>query len=341
MRFDILTVFPEMFVSPIGCSIQKRATENGILSYHIHNIRDYSTYKHKNTDDYPFGGGNGMVMLAQPIYDCINEVINQDSERPYCIMMTPRGRMLTTKAAKDLSKKKRILLLCGHYEGIDERVMELMDDEISIGDYVLTGGELPAMVLCDCISRFIPGVLGTSESADDESFSMFGGLLEYPQYSRPSVFNDMSVPEVLLNGNHADIECWRRRQAIIKTAQNRPDLIESAHLSNQELCLAQRYMSSINLEYYSIVKIAINDKRSLCVYTNKQFININDKCETLHWNKNGYVYANRIKKPIDSLKNIIIQIQLLYGTVLYVSQNTIFENIEEKHIQKIINSDII
>lgn len=242
MRFDILTIFPDMFTSVINCSIQKRAVDNGILSYHLHNIRDYAANKHKNTDDYPFGGGNGMVMLAQPIFDCIEAVSNEDADsKPYCIMMTPRGRMLTPTVAKELSKKKRILLLCGHYEGIDERVMELMDDEISTGDYVLTGGELPAMVLCDCISRFIPGVLGTSESAEDESFSLCGGLLEYPQYTRPSSFRDRKVPEVLLNGNHAEINKWRRNQAIIKTAQNRPDLLEKISLTPDEKRLVEQY----------------------------------------------------------------------------------------------------
>lgn len=241
MRFDILTTFPEMFSSVINCSIQKRAIDKGLLSYHLHNIRDYSQNKHKNTDDYPFGGGNGMVMLAQPIFDCIESVSKESEEKPYCIMMTPRGRMLTPKVARELSQKKRLLLLCGHYEGIDERVMTLMDDEISTGDYVLTGGELPAMVLCDCVSRFIPGVLGTDASAEDESFSLFGGLLEYPQYTRPSDFRGMQVPPVLLNGNHAQINKWRREQAIIKTAQNRPDLLTEVELTAEEMNLVAQY----------------------------------------------------------------------------------------------------
>lgn len=242
MRFDILTIFPEMFTSVIGTSIQKRAQDAGLLSYHLHNIRDYSKNKHRNTDDYPFGGGNGMVMLAQPIFDCVEAVTAQDDEKPYCIIMTPRGRMLTPELAKELSIKPRLLLLCGHYEGIDERVMTLMDDEISTGDYVLTGGELPAMTLCDCVSRFIPGVLGSGESAADESFSLYGGLLEYPQYTRPSEYREMLVPPVLLNGNHAEINKWRRLQAIIKTAQNRPDLLKNAQLTPEEKELIAEYI---------------------------------------------------------------------------------------------------
>ncbi len=235
MRIDILSIFPEIFAPVMNTSIMGRAQSNGLLHIHSHNVRDYSKNKHKNTDDYPFGGGSGMVMMAQPIFDCVEAVCADDPETPaYCIYMSPRGRLLTTDVAVELAKKERLILLCGHYEGIDERVMTLMHDEISIGDYVLTGGELPAMVLIDCVSRFIPGVLGSDESVHEESFS-FDGLLEYPQYTRPSSFRGMDVPETLLNGNHAEINKWRRRQALITTMKNRPDLLDKANLSKEDI----------------------------------------------------------------------------------------------------------
>lgn len=235
MRIDILSIFPEIFAPVMNTSIMGRAQSNGLLYIHSHNIRDYSKNKHKNTDDYPFGGGSGMVMLAQPIFDCVEAVCADEPEVPaYCIYMSPRGRLLTTDVAVELAKKERLILLCGHYEGIDERVMTLMHDEISIGDYVLTGGELPAMVLIDCVSRFIPGVLGSDESVREESFS-FDGLLEYPQYTRPASFCGMDVPETLLNGNHAEINKWRRRQALITTMNNRPDLLDKAKLSKEDI----------------------------------------------------------------------------------------------------------
>lgn len=233
MRIDILTIFPEMFGETIHSSILGRAEEKGILEFFTHNIRDYSQNKHHNTDDYPYGGGAGMVMLAQPIFDCVEAVSAQSEAKPRCIYMGPRGKRLSTELARELALEKRLLILAGHYEGIDERVMSLMDDEISIGDYVLTGGELPAMVLIDCLSRFIPGVLGSGESAEEESFSG-SGLLEYPQYTRPASFRGMDVPEVLLNGNHAEIEKWRRHQALLTTAKNRPDILKKAPLSEKD-----------------------------------------------------------------------------------------------------------
>ena len=232
MRIDILTLFPEMFDGVFGASMLGRAAEKGILEFRTHNIRDYSLSKHKNTDDYAFGGGAGMVMMPQPIFDCMEAVLNGEPARR--ILMTPRGKTLSTSLARELAKEERLVILAGHYEGLDERVMELIDDEISIGDYVLTGGELPAMVLVDCVSRFIPGVLGCSESAEDESFSN-DGLLEYPQYTRPADFRGRKVPEVLLNGNHAEIAKWRRQQSILKTMQMRPELLENVQFSKKEL----------------------------------------------------------------------------------------------------------
>ena len=242
MRIDILSIFPEMFGATIHSSILGRAEEKGLLEFHTHNIRDYSKNKHRNTDDYPYGGGAGMVMLAQPIFDCVEAVTAQSDVKPRCIYMGPRGKTLSTELARELAKEERLIILAGHYEGIDERVMTMMDDEISIGDYILTGGELPAMVLIDCLSRFIPGVLGSDESAEDESFSG-SGLLEYPQYTRPANFRGMEVPAVLLNGNHAEIEKWRRHQALITTARSRPDIIESAELTAKDREFLRAYLS--------------------------------------------------------------------------------------------------
>ncbi|NLI55196.1 MAG: tRNA (guanosine(37)-N1)-methyltransferase TrmD [Clostridiales bacterium] len=221
MRIDILTLFPEMFDGVLSASMLGRAQASGLIDIRVHNIRDYTDNKHRKADDYPFGGGAGLVMMAQPIYDCMDAVLGGEKARR--ILLTPRGRTLNQKIACELSGEERLVLLCGHYEGVDERVMNIIDDEISIGDYVLTGGELPAMVLVDCISRLIPGVLGSEESAADESFSE--DLLEYPQYTRPANFRGMEVPEILLNGHHAKIQAWRLEQARLKTALNRPDLL--------------------------------------------------------------------------------------------------------------------
>ncbi|MBQ1520112.1 MAG: tRNA (guanosine(37)-N1)-methyltransferase TrmD [Clostridia bacterium] len=232
MRIDVLTLFPEMFGGVFHTSMLGRAEAKGILEFHTHDIREYSANKHHKTDDYAFGGGAGMVMMAQPVFDCMEAVLGGGKARR--ILMTPRGRTLTPELARELAGEERIVILAGHYEGLDERIQELIDDEISIGDYVLTGGELPAMVLVDCLSRFIPGVLGCSESAEDESFSN-DGLLEYPQYTRPADFRGRLVPEVLLNGNHAEINKWRRQQSLLKTLRMRPELLEKAELTKDDI----------------------------------------------------------------------------------------------------------
>ena len=221
MRIDILTLFPEMFAGPLSESMLGRARENGLLDIRLHNIRNWSDNKHNKADDYPFGGGAGLVMMAQPIFDAVEAVDPGHEARR--LLLTPRGRLLTTQSARALAECPRLLLLCGHYEGVDERIMTLMDGEVSIGDYILTGGELPAMVLTDCVSRFVPGVLGKGESAEEESFSK--SLLEYPQYTRPADFRGMAVPEVLLSGHAANIEKWRHEQALMKTRENRPELL--------------------------------------------------------------------------------------------------------------------
>lgn len=233
MKIELLTIFPEMFDSFLNASIIGRAREAGLLDIHATDIRPYSQNKHKNTDDYPFGGGAGMLMLAQPIADAM-----KDAARPPFqgkrIYMSPRGIPLTQALAQQLSQEEQLVILCGHYEGVDQRVLDkYIDMEISVGDYVLTGGETAAMVLIDCVSRLVPGVLGSAESAGDESFSN-DGLLEYPQYTRPRVFEDMEVPEVLLNGDHKKISQWRREQALLATARMRPDLLDKANITPAE-----------------------------------------------------------------------------------------------------------
>ena len=232
MRIDILTIFPEMF-APIRESIMGRAQKAGVIDLQVTDIRPYSASKHRNTDDYPFGGGAGMVMMAQPIVSAMRAA----TPEPYAgkrIYMSPRGVVLTQRLALELSREPALLILCGHYEGVDERVIEKnVDMEISIGDYVLTGGELPAMVLVDCVSRLIDGTLGSGESAAEESFTD-DFLLEYPHYTRPREFEGAEVPEVLLSGNHAEINAWRRRQRLLATLRRRPDLLPRANLTPQE-----------------------------------------------------------------------------------------------------------
>lgn len=222
MKIDVLTLFPEMFTA-LDSSLIGKAREKGLFDLNCHNIRDYSADKHKKCDDTPFGGGAGMVMTPQPIHDCINSV---DPEHRACrIYMSPRGKRLTQQTVVELSRLDNLLVLCGHYEGVDQRVLDLdIDMEISVGDYVLSGGELPAMTLIDAVLRYIPNVLGNSQSTVDESFS--DNLLEYPQYTRPQEFCGLSVPEVLISGNHQNIEKWRREQSLEITKRVRPDLLE-------------------------------------------------------------------------------------------------------------------
>ncbi len=233
MNFYILTLFPEMVKEGLNTSIIGRASEAGYLHIETINIRDYSRNKHHKVDDYPYGGGAGMLMQAQPVYDAWNSIVGRIGKKPRCIYVTPQGSTFTQKAAKEYSKEEDLILLCGHYEGIDERVLEeIVTDYMSIGDYVLTGGELPAMVIVDAISRMVPGVLSNKESGTSESFE--GNLLEYPQYSRPEEWRGKKVPQVLLSGHHKNIEIWRRQQSILRTRERRPDLLEGAQLTKQE-----------------------------------------------------------------------------------------------------------
>lgn len=239
MNYHVLTLFPEMIQDGLNTSIIGRAMEKGLISLQTTDIRDYSTNKHHKVDDYPYGGGAGMVMQAEPVYGACKAVSEKIGYRPRVIYLTPQGRVFNQTIAEDLAKEKDLVFLCGHYEGIDERVLEeVVTDYLSIGDYVLTGGELPAMVMIDAISRLVPGVLNNDESAQFESFQ--DNLLEYPQYSRPEEWNGKIVPPVLLSGHHANIEKWRREQSVIRTALRRPDLLDKAQLTNSELELISR-----------------------------------------------------------------------------------------------------
>ena len=225
-RFHILTLFPEMVLDGLNTSIIGRAIEAGLLQINAVNIRDYSTNKHMKVDDYPYGGGAGLVMQPEPVYRAYEDLTKDMKKKPRVVYLTPQGTTFHQEMAKELAKEEELVFLCGHYEGIDERVLEeIVTDYVSIGDYVLTGGELPAMVMIDSISRLVPGVLHNDDSAGDESFE--NGLLEYPQYTRPPVFLDKEVPEVLLSGHHENIRKWRHEQSVKRTKERRPDLWET------------------------------------------------------------------------------------------------------------------
>ena len=233
MNFHVLTLFPEMIMNGLETSILGRAAAKGIVSFEAVNIRDYTLERHGKVDDYPYGGGAGMVMQAEPIYRAYEALVEKIGKKPRVIYMTPQGKTFNQNIAEDLAKEEDLVFLCGHYEGVDERVLEMIaTDYLSAGDYVLTGGELPAMMMIDCISRLVPGVLNNNVSAEFETFH--DNLLEYPQYTRPEVFMGKKVPDILLSGHHANVEKWRREQSIIRTLKNRPELLEDAVLSKKE-----------------------------------------------------------------------------------------------------------
>jgi tRNA (guanine37-N1)-methyltransferase len=243
IRFDILSVFPEMFVSPFQFSLLKKAQERGIIEIGLHNIRDHAFDKHRMTDDAPYGGGCGMVMKVDPI-DRALAAVKREGVQSVVILLTPQGERFGQPMAAELASFSQIILICGHYEGVDERVRQyLVDREISIGDYVLTGGELSAMVVVDAVSRLIPGVLGNSESTASESFAM--GLLEYPQYTRPAEYKGWKVPDVLVSGHHREIDLWRTRESLRRTLTRRPDLLKDAGLSEEE----KKILKSLTEEY--------------------------------------------------------------------------------------------
>jgi tRNA (guanine37-N1)-methyltransferase len=238
MQFEVFTLLPEVFPPYLESSILQRARQRGLIEVRVHNIRDYTKDRHHTTDDTPYGGGGGMVMKPEPVFEAVESVLGISSihaqPTPYpIILLTPQGRVFTQRVAEEFSRYERVALLCGRYEGVDERIREhLVTDEISVGDYVLTGGELPALLVIDAVSRLLPGVLGDPTGAEDDSHSM--GLLEYPHYTRPPEFRGWKVPEVLLSGDHAKIEAWRREQALQRTFKKRPDMLEKAELSEKD-----------------------------------------------------------------------------------------------------------
>jgi len=233
IKFDVLTLFPEMFEAVLGGSITGRARAAGLLEMNFINIRDFSKDKHRNTDDYPYSGGGGMLMTPQPIYDAYMSVAEGKSEKPHTVFLSPQGKVFDQKKAIELSKKDHIVFLCGHYEGVDQRVLDMIvDEEISIGDFVLTGGEIPAMAVIDSVSRMVPGVLANEGSYTNESH--FSGLLEYPQYTHPQEFMGIKIPEILVSGHHKNIEKWKREQALLVTLKKRPDMLEKAELTDED-----------------------------------------------------------------------------------------------------------
>ena len=253
MNFHVLTLFPEMIMNGLETSILGRAAAKGIVSFEAVNIRDYTLERHGKVDDYPYGGGAGMVMQAEPIYRAYEALVEKIGKKPRVIYMTPQGQTFNQGIAVDLAKEEDLVFLCGHYEGVDERVLEMIaTDYLSAGDYVLTGGELPAMMMIDCISRLVPGVLNNNVSAEFETFH--DNLLEYPQYTRPEVFMGKKVPDILLSGHHANVEKWRREQSIIRTLKNRPELLEDAVLSKKEQKFLDELLRQQELENAQKVK---------------------------------------------------------------------------------------
>jgi tRNA (guanine37-N1)-methyltransferase len=252
MQFDVFTLLPEVFPPYLDTSILNRARQKGLIDVRVHNIRDYTHDKHHTTDDTPYGGGGGMVMKPEPVFEAVESVLGVETLQAQpvivpVILLTPQGRVFTQRVAEELSHYERMALLCGRYEGVDERIREhLVTDEISIGDYVLTGGELPALMVIDAVSRLIPGVLGDPTGAEDDSHSM--GLLEYPHYTKPPEFRGWKVPDVLASGNHAKIDEWRREQALARTFHKRPDMLEKAELSKKDQKIIERLKHLSNNE---------------------------------------------------------------------------------------------
>ncbi|MBI2758617.1 MAG: tRNA (guanosine(37)-N1)-methyltransferase TrmD [Chloroflexi bacterium] len=246
MQFDVFTLLPEVFPPYLQSSILQRASQRGLMDVRVHNIRDYARDKHHTTDDTPYGGGGGMVMKPEPVFDAVESILGPEAGRPV-ILLTPQGRVFNQTVAQELSRREKIALICGRYEGVDERIrLHLVTDEISIGDYVLTGGEIPALIVIDAVARLLPGVLGDPHGAADDSHA--SGLLEYPHYTRPPEFRGESVPEVLLSGDHAKIARWRREQSLLRTLQRRPDILEKAKLSKSDLKFLKEHGYELKVE---------------------------------------------------------------------------------------------
>jgi len=247
MRMDVLTLFPEMFEGVFNSSILGKAQEKGIVQLRAHNFREHANNKHNTVDDYPYGGGGGMVLKAEPIFSAVESLIEENAPKPRVILMCPQGERYSQAKAEELANEEHLIFICGHYEGYDERIREfLVTDELSVGDYVLTGGELPAMTIIDSVARLLPGVLGNETSAVTDSFST--GLLEYPHYTRPADFRGMKVPDILLSGHHANVEAWRKQQSLRRTLERRPDLLEHVELNKKEKKWLQEIKQNINQE---------------------------------------------------------------------------------------------
>lgn len=246
MDIKIFSLFPEMFSGPLGSSLLGKARSKDILSIEVINFREYSTNKHRSVDDYPFGGGAGMVLQPEPVISALRDNLDLDDPDTEIILMSPQGKVFNQEAACELSQKKRLAFICGHYEGFDERIRSFVTQEYSIGDYVLTGGELPAMVMIDAISRLIPGVIKEQESYEEDSF--YHGLLEYPHYTRPQIFEGMEVPEILLSGHHENIRKWRKKESLRRTLLRRPDLLEHYELSKEEANMLAEIKAELELE---------------------------------------------------------------------------------------------
>ncbi len=240
IKFDVLTLFPDMFEAVLGESITGRAREKGLLQMNFINIRDFTKDKHRRTDDYPYSGGGGMLMTPQPIYDAYMSIREKCEEKPHTVFLSPQGAVFNQKKAIELSKKEHIVFLCGHYEGVDQRVLDMIvDEEISIGDFVLTGGEIPAMAVIDSVSRMIDGVLSEESSYQNESH--FAGLLEHPQYTHPQEFMGVKIPEILISGHHKNIEKWKHEQALIATLKKRPDMLKTAELTKEDIAFLEQF----------------------------------------------------------------------------------------------------
>lgn len=243
MRFDVLTLFPDMLESVLGDSIIGRGREKGLVELNFIDIRDFTENKHRKVDDYPYSGGGGMLMNPQPVYDAYMSVAAGLDYKPLTIYMSPQGKVINQTTVKELSEEKHIVILCGHYEGVDQRVLdEIVDMEISIGDFVLTGGEIPAMAVIDAVSRLVPGVLSAESSYENESH--YSGLLEYPQYTRPQIWHGREIPEVLISGHHANVEKWKREQSLVNTLEKRPDMLGKAELTEADLQFLEEYKRS-------------------------------------------------------------------------------------------------
>ncbi|MGI5891384.1 MAG: tRNA (guanosine(37)-N1)-methyltransferase TrmD [Bacillota bacterium] len=304
MRIDILTLFPEMF-APLQQSIIKRAVENGLIEINITNIRDYTTDKHHITDDRLYGGGAGMVMKPEPIFSSVDAV--KKVAEPRIIITSPQGRPFNQKIAQELAQEEQIIIICGHYEGIDERVLEfLATDIISVGDFVLTGGEIPAMAIADAVSRLVPGVLGHEMAAKEESFNE--GLLEYPQYTRPAIFQGLEVPEVLLGGNHSQIAAWRRRKSLQRTLENRPDLLEDAVLTPDDLAyleqLQKERQKPFNI-FVALIHYPVYNKKKHIINTSLTNLDLHDIARTCATYDVDQYY---IVQSLDNQKELIFQL---------------------------------